>query len=51
MNSVSTRGEFFTKLRADNAAAAVGWVNGNADVHVWVFGLWCLVFEIELCDR
>jgi hypothetical protein len=30
---VSAGGEFFAELRPDNAAAAVGGINRNADVH------------------
>jgi hypothetical protein len=44
---VTALGQLFSQLRADDAAAAVGWINRDADIHSnSVFGLWSLVFGL-----
>jgi len=46
MNGMAARGEFLAQLGAHNAAAAVGWINCNADIHD--VGLWSLSLALVL---
>ena len=51
MDGVTAFCEFFTEFRTNDAAAAVGWINRDTDVHLLKFGLWSLGFGLGVLSE
>ena len=51
MNGVSAFSEFLAEFGSNNAAAAVGWINGDADVHCEVEYLYFVFSALLVAQR